>query len=277
ARAKNSVSFGIAPGQPPSMNPTPRSSSSRATANLSAMEYEIPSRWAPSRSVVSYRWNRSPSGVPAGSVRLTVSPCDDERTNKKDPSRHARGLRVGYWPWQYYPTRLPIMITREVVTSVILPQTLSATAVSPLGEEPVIARTGASASGKNGPSGARRNRATRGRLVAARRRRSGVVGAVGAPPRGRLGRAVDVSDRTSGGLLRPPGRAHPVPDHSGSVSRLARLPARRTWLRRAEPDVVANGRHRARRRPPRPASTVGGGGRAADTGVVRHLPRRTRW
>ena len=36
ARAKNSVSFGSAPGQPPSMNPTPTSSSSRATASLSA-------------------------------------------------------------------------------------------------------------------------------------------------------------------------------------------------------------------------------------------------
>ena len=38
ARAKNSVSLGSAPGQPPSMNPTPISSSSRATASLSATE-----------------------------------------------------------------------------------------------------------------------------------------------------------------------------------------------------------------------------------------------
>ena len=38
ARAKNSVSLGIAPGQPPSMKPTPNSSSSRATASLSATE-----------------------------------------------------------------------------------------------------------------------------------------------------------------------------------------------------------------------------------------------
>ncbi len=53
ARAKNSVSLGRAPGQPPSMNPTPSSSSSRATASLSFTEYEMPSRWAPSRSVVS--------------------------------------------------------------------------------------------------------------------------------------------------------------------------------------------------------------------------------
>ena len=38
ALAKNSVSLGIAPGQPPSMKPTPSSSSSRATASLSATE-----------------------------------------------------------------------------------------------------------------------------------------------------------------------------------------------------------------------------------------------
>ena len=38
ARAKNSVSLGIAPGQPPSMKPTPSWSSSRATASLSATE-----------------------------------------------------------------------------------------------------------------------------------------------------------------------------------------------------------------------------------------------
>ncbi len=38
ARAKNSVSFGMAPGQPPSMKPTPSSSSSLATASLSTTE-----------------------------------------------------------------------------------------------------------------------------------------------------------------------------------------------------------------------------------------------
>ena len=38
ARAKNSVSLGIAPGQPPSMKPTPIWSSSRATASLSPTE-----------------------------------------------------------------------------------------------------------------------------------------------------------------------------------------------------------------------------------------------
>jgi hypothetical protein len=38
ARAKNSVSFGTAPGQPPSMKPTPSSSSRVATAILSVTE-----------------------------------------------------------------------------------------------------------------------------------------------------------------------------------------------------------------------------------------------
>ena len=38
ALAKNSVSLGIAPGQPPSMKPTPSSSSRVATAILSATE-----------------------------------------------------------------------------------------------------------------------------------------------------------------------------------------------------------------------------------------------
>ena len=64
ARAKNSVSLGIAPGQPPSMKPTPSSSSRRATASLSLTEYEMPSRWAPSRRVVSKTWNASRSMVP---------------------------------------------------------------------------------------------------------------------------------------------------------------------------------------------------------------------
>ena len=59
ARAKNSVSLGSAPGQPPSTNPTPSSSSSRATASLSATENDMPSPWAPSRSVVSKTWNES--------------------------------------------------------------------------------------------------------------------------------------------------------------------------------------------------------------------------
>ena len=53
ARAKNSVSLGSAPGQPPSMNPTPRSSRWRAIASLSATENARPSCCAPSRSVVS--------------------------------------------------------------------------------------------------------------------------------------------------------------------------------------------------------------------------------
>ena len=53
ARLKNSVSLGTAPGQPPSMKPTPSSSSSGAMASLSATERFMPSCWAPSRRVVS--------------------------------------------------------------------------------------------------------------------------------------------------------------------------------------------------------------------------------
>ncbi len=53
ARRKNSVSLGTAPGQPPSMKPTPSSSSSGAMASLSATERFMPSCCAPSRRVVS--------------------------------------------------------------------------------------------------------------------------------------------------------------------------------------------------------------------------------
>jgi len=53
ARRKNSTSFGFDPGHPPSTNATPSSSSRRAMRSLSSHEREIPSRWVPSRSVVS--------------------------------------------------------------------------------------------------------------------------------------------------------------------------------------------------------------------------------
>ena len=53
ARRKNSASFGFEPGQPPSMKATPSSSSLLAIRILSSHEREIPSRWVPSRSVVS--------------------------------------------------------------------------------------------------------------------------------------------------------------------------------------------------------------------------------
>ena len=53
ARSKNSTSFGLDPGQPPSMKATPSSSSRFAIRILSSQEREIPSRWVPSRSVVS--------------------------------------------------------------------------------------------------------------------------------------------------------------------------------------------------------------------------------
>ena len=53
ARRKNSVSLGFAPGQPPSMKPTPSPSICRAMESLSSTERFNPSCCAPSRSVVS--------------------------------------------------------------------------------------------------------------------------------------------------------------------------------------------------------------------------------
>jgi hypothetical protein len=53
ARAKNSASLGLEPGQPPSMKVTPSSSSRCAMAILSSQESEMPSRCVPSRRVVS--------------------------------------------------------------------------------------------------------------------------------------------------------------------------------------------------------------------------------
>ena len=53
ARAKNSSSFGFAPGQPPSIYATPRWSSCSATRSLSSTVSDRPSCCEPSRSVVS--------------------------------------------------------------------------------------------------------------------------------------------------------------------------------------------------------------------------------
>ena len=53
ARSKNSMSLGFAPGQPPSMNVTPRWSSCSATRSLSSTVNERPSCWLPSRRMVS--------------------------------------------------------------------------------------------------------------------------------------------------------------------------------------------------------------------------------
>ena len=53
AAAKNSMSFGLEPGQPPSIAGIPNSSSARAIRSLSCKERINPSLCAPSRSVVS--------------------------------------------------------------------------------------------------------------------------------------------------------------------------------------------------------------------------------
>ena len=47
ARAKNSSSLGLAPGQPPSMKATPRWSSCSATRSLSSTVSDSPSCWRP--------------------------------------------------------------------------------------------------------------------------------------------------------------------------------------------------------------------------------------
>ena len=79
ARAKNSVSRGLAPGQPPSMKPTPKSSRCRAMASLSATVRLMPSRCAPSRRVVSKTWNESSSSLVSVMVsrllRIWISVC----------------------------------------------------------------------------------------------------------------------------------------------------------------------------------------------------------
>ncbi len=121
ARAKNSVSRGLAPGQPPSMKPTPKSSRWRAMVSLSATVRWMPSRCAPSRRVVSKTWNSSlrvmawfscpgagvprQADLPAGGSDSTVhhrraaprprrTPGGSRRATKKTPrgcERSARG------------------------------------------------------------------------------------------------------------------------------------------------------------------------------------------
>ncbi len=53
ARSKNSASFGLEPGQPPSMTSTPSPSRTDATRSLSATVRSSPTCCEPSRSVVS--------------------------------------------------------------------------------------------------------------------------------------------------------------------------------------------------------------------------------
>ena len=53
ARSNASASFGLDPGQPSSIYATPRASSIRAIRILSNADRLMPSRWVPSRKVVS--------------------------------------------------------------------------------------------------------------------------------------------------------------------------------------------------------------------------------
>ena len=60
---KYAVSPGLAPGQPPSMKPTPSSSSSPVIASLSTTDRFSPSCCDPSRRVVSNTWNSAGLGL----------------------------------------------------------------------------------------------------------------------------------------------------------------------------------------------------------------------
>jgi len=87
--AKNSVSLGTAPGQPPSITPTPSWSSRAAIAILSATERFMPSCWAPSRSVVSYI-----STVRSAMVVSSVQECSAlPSSQQKSPPRRREAAR----------------------------------------------------------------------------------------------------------------------------------------------------------------------------------------
>ena len=75
ARAKNSTSLGLAPGQPPSMKVTPRWSSCSATRSLSSTVRERPSCWLPSRRMVSKMSTASGRSGTAKSWACALCPC----------------------------------------------------------------------------------------------------------------------------------------------------------------------------------------------------------
>ena len=73
AAAKNSMSLGLEPGQPPSTNGIPYSSSIRATRSLSASDSVMFSPCVPSRRVVSYRMTGASSAAGVASARPASS------------------------------------------------------------------------------------------------------------------------------------------------------------------------------------------------------------
>ena len=75
ARSKNSMSLGLAPGQPPSMNVTPRWSSCSATRSLSSTVSDRPSCWLPSRKMVSKMSTASGSSGTEKSWACALCPC----------------------------------------------------------------------------------------------------------------------------------------------------------------------------------------------------------
>ena len=92
ARAKNSVSLGLEPGHPPSMNPTPSSSSCRAMASFGDGEVQpLLLRTVAQRRVVDVELAVGVQLLPSWSLSCSGGGA---RGNKKTPRRD-RGLRVG--------------------------------------------------------------------------------------------------------------------------------------------------------------------------------------
>src|SRR5665213_1525715 len=95
ARAKNSASLGLAPGQPPSMKVTPRWSSCSATRSLSSTVSDRPSCWDPSRRVVS---KMSTASGRAGRSKSCPARTTSSWSWSRSWSTHRRPRRCASWP-----------------------------------------------------------------------------------------------------------------------------------------------------------------------------------
>src|SRR5665213_3154250 len=98
ARAKNSASFGLAPGHPPSMNVTPRWSSCSATRSLSSTVSDRPSCWDPSRRVVSKTSTASGRAGRAKSWPPRTSSGGWSWSGSRSCSAHRRPRTWASWP-----------------------------------------------------------------------------------------------------------------------------------------------------------------------------------
>src|SRR5664280_1639778 len=99
ARAKNSASLGLAPGQPPSMNVTPSLSSCSATRSLSSTVNDSPSCWEPSRRVVS---KTSTASGRAGRSKSCPAPPPPAPGAPTDPVGSGRPASLP-WAWACWP------------------------------------------------------------------------------------------------------------------------------------------------------------------------------